>query len=246
MTGKGLLQIAMAVSLALASELALGLNVAPSAQAQFKPPNIGAPRTTAGGAIRSGSCFAEKTPLKALVPPTNIGLTTESHPTFFLYLPKTVAQSAEFVLRDADQKDVYRAMVPLSGQSGLVSFRLPDDAPELQEGKEYEWFFNVICKPSDRLQDYFVTAWVQRVQPDEKLAESLKTVANRQRPNLFAQAGIWQDTLTVLTELRRGNPADSSLMNEWNELLKSQGLSQVSQVSGGKPANPLVVGNRPN
>lgn len=243
MTGKGLLQIGIAVSLALASELALGLNGAPSAQAQFNPPNIGAPRTTAGGAIRSGSCITEKNSLIALVPPTKIALTTESHPTFFFYLPKTVAQSAEFVLKDADDKDVYRAKVPLSG-SGLVSLRMPDDAPELQEGKDYQWYFNVICKPSDRLQDNFVTAWVQRVKPDEKLTQSLKTVSNRQRPNLFAQAGIWQDTLMLLTELRRANPTDPSLVSEWDALLKSQGLSLVSQVSGGKPANPLVIDTR--
>ncbi len=240
MTGKGLLQIGVAVSLALASELALGLNMAPSAQAQFKPPNIGAPRTTAGGAIRSGSCITENTSLMALVPPSKIALTTESHPTFFFYLPKTVAQSAEFVLKDADDKDVYRAKVPLSG-SGLVSFRMPDDAPALQEGKDYQWYFNVICKPSDRLQDSFVTAWVQRVKPGETLTQSLKTASNRQRPNLFAQAGIWQDTLTLLTELRRANPTDPSLTSEWDALLKSQGLSQVTQISGGKPANPLMV-----
>ena len=240
MTVKGLLQIGMAVSLALASELALGLNAAPSAQAQFKPPNLGAPRTTAGGAVRSGSCLTEKMSLMALVPPTKIALTTEAHPTFFFYLPKTVAQSAEFVLKDVDDKDVYRAKVPLS-KTGLVSFRLPEDAPALEEGKDYQWYFNVICKPSDRLQDSFITAWVQRVKPNETLAQSLKTAATRQRPNLFAQAGIWQDTLTTLAELRRANPTDASLMSEWDALLKSQGLSQVAQASGGKPANPLVA-----
>lgn len=239
MTVKGLLQIGIAVSLALASELALGLNAAPSAQAQFKPPNLGAPRTTAGGAVR-GSCVQGKTPLLALVPPEKIALTTESHPTFFFYLPRTVAQSGEFVLKDADDKDVYRTNVPLS-KSGLVSFRLPDDAPPLQEGKDYQWYFNVICKPSERVQDTFVTAWVQRVKPNETLAQSLKTTSTRQRPNLFAQAGIWQDTLTTLAELRRANPTDFSLVSEWDALLKSQGLSQVAQASGGKPANPLVA-----
>lgn len=240
MTVKGLLQIGMAVSLALASELALGLNAAPSAQAQFKPPNLGAPRTTAGGAIRSGSCVVEKTGLMALVPPTKIGLTTESHPTFFFYLPRTVAQSGEFVLKDADDKDVYRAKVPLS-KTGLVSFRLPEDAPELQEGKDYQWYFNVICKPSDRLQDTFISAWVQRVKPNEGLQQSLKTASSRQRMMEFAEAGIWQDTLAVLTELRRANPMDASLTKQWDEILASQGLSQVSQASEGKPANPLAV-----
>ncbi|MBW4578394.1 MAG: DUF928 domain-containing protein [Tildeniella nuda ZEHNDER 1965/U140] len=222
----------IALSLTLAT-VAIGLSWASPTQAQFKPPNRGVPKTTAGGATRSGSCIKERTPLTVLVPSSKIGLTTESHPTVFLYLPKTTAQAAEFVLKDVDDNDVYRTPIVLPGKPGVVSFRLPADAAPLEVGKDYQWFFNVVCQPNDRLRDDFVTAWIQRIEPNQSLTSALKTAVPRKRPNIYAQAGIWQDTLTTLSELRRTNPTDRTLTNEWSALLKSVGLGQI-------PGDPTV------
>lgn len=245
-TQRGTLHTVIALSLALVTELTIGLNFTPAARAQFKPPNLGVPRTTAGGATRSGTyCVAEKTGLTALVPPSKISLTTQARPTFFLYLPKTTAQVAEFTLKDANEEDVYRTTIPLTGQSGLVSFQLPSTAPTLEVGKDYQWFFNVVCQPSDRLRDDFVTAWMRRVQPEESLVNALKNASARQRPNVYAQAGIWQDTLTTLTELRRIRPNDSTLSLEWNNLLRSVGLSQIPQAASGPPIGQLTMGSSP-
>ncbi len=241
MTQKGSLQSAIALSLALVTELTIGLNFASSAQAQFKPPNLGTLKTTAGGATRSGTCTMEKTALTALVPTSKLALTTEGRPTFFLYLPKNSAQSAEFTLKDADERDIYRTTIPLAGRSGLVSFQLPASAPALEKGKDYQWYFSVICQPSDRLRDDFVTAWIRRVDPNPDLVSTLKSVSARQRPNVYAQAGIWQDTLAALTELRRTRPTDATLSDEWNSLLKSVGLSQISQVAGSPAVDPLTT-----
>jgi hypothetical protein len=243
MTQKLSFQTVTIFSLALMAELALGLVLGTSAEAQFRPPNRGAPRTTAGGATRSGSCITEKAALTALVPKSKLALTTEARPTFFLYLPKTNAQSAEFTLKDVDENDIYRTTIPLTGQSGAVSFQLPADAPALEVGKDYQWFFNVVCQPSDRLRDDFVTAWIQRVEPDQTLLSALNSAAPRQRPNIYAQAGIWQDTLAALTTLRRNRPSDPTLTEEWNSLLRSVGIEQVP---GGPPVGQLSLETRPS
>lgn len=230
--------------LTLLAELTLGLSWTIPAQAQFVPPNLGAPKTTAGGATRSGSCVVGKTSLIALVPNSKIkpvgriGLTTQERPTIFVYLPKTNAQSAEFILKDVEEEDVYRTTVPISGQQGVVGFKLPADAPALEVNKDYQWFFNVICQPSDRLRDVFVSAWIKRVEPNTTLMNGLKNSKPRQRPNLYAQAGIWQDTLTALSELRRSSPSDKTVTDEWNTLLKSIGLGDVP---GGPPNGQLSL-----
>ncbi len=224
---KRLAQTWIALSLALVTELAIGLGWVTSVQAQFKLPNRGAPKTTAGGATRSGSCISEKTPLTVLVPSTKLGLTTEARPTFFLYLPKTKAQSAEFTLKDSNEEDVYRTMIPLSSKTGVVSFQLPANAPELKLDTNYQWFFSIVCQPSDRLRDSFAAAWIQRIAPDKSLVTALKQATPRQRPNVYAQAGIWQDTLATLAELRRVRPTDSTLAIEWERLLKSVGLGEI-------------------
>lgn len=188
----------------------------------------------------------EKTALTALVPTdTRMSLTTQERPAFFLYLPRNNAQLAEFTLKDTSEKDVFRTTIPISNQSGLLSFQLPSNAPKLEAGKEYQWFFNVICQPSDRLRDDFITARIRRVQPDATLSTALRTASVRQRPNVFAQSGIWQDALAALTELRRTRPTDATLGDEWNSLLRSVGLTPIVQVAGGPPVGQLTLGSTP-
>lgn len=238
--------------------LSIGLSWGFPSQVQagpFKAPNIGTPTATAGGATRSGTCVAGKTSLIALVPldekqpsvgnRTNndrhagrIGLTTKERPTFFVYLPATNAQTAEFILKDVDEEDVYRTSIPLSGQQGVVAFQLPEDSPVLELNKDYQWYFNVICQPSDRLRDVFVTAWVRRVQPKESLLTALKNSNPRQHPIAYAQHGIWQDTLATLTELRQQRPSDATVTEEWNEFLKAVGLGKIP---GGPPKGQLSL-----
>jgi hypothetical protein len=202
----------------------------PAAQAQFKPPNRGAPSNTAGGATRGNSfCVTGKTPLTVLVPSSHIGLTTTAHPTFFVYVPPTSAKSAEFVLQDAKDNDIYRTTVELTGTPGIVSLSLPETAPPLEMGKDYLWYFSIVCQPKDRLEDVFVSAWVQRVQPTKAVVDTLKRVAPRDRPGVYAKASYWYDTLSTLAELRRSKPNDASLNSDWTQLLNSVGLSKVAK-----------------
>jgi hypothetical protein len=244
-TQKGFVRTGLA--LAIAAGLAIGCSSLAPAQAQFKARPRGAPSGSAGGASRSGSCVADKTPLTVLAPfaktdqgdqKGQIGLTTEAHPTFFLYLPNNKAQVAEFALKDSKDNDVYRTMIALPKKPGVVSFQLPADAPKLEIGKDYQWFFSLVCQPTDRLRDAFTDAWIQRVAPDPVLITALKRATPRQRPNVYAQAGIWQDTLATLVDLQRTRPNDASLKEEWNRLLQSVGLGQIQ---GGPPSGQLSL-----
>ena len=202
----------------------------PAAQAQFQPPDRGAPSTTAGGATRgSGFCVTSKMPMTVLVPSSRIGLTTKARPTFFVYIPPTSAKSAEFVLQDAQDNEIYRTTIELPSISGIVSLSLPETAPSLKVDQDYLWQFSVICQPNDRFKDVFVSAWVQRVKPTKTVTDTLKRVAPRDRPNVYAQASFWYDSLSSLAELRRSKPNDASLTRSWTQLLNSVGLNKVSR-----------------
>jgi hypothetical protein len=206
----------------------------------FKPPNRDAPQTTAGGASRNGSCVSTAPPLTLLIPETKIGLTTLARPTFLVYLPNTTAKSAEFVLRDINDKDVYRTLIQLPATPGIFRFSLPEQAPGLEVDKDYRWFFSMICRPNDRLEDVFASGWVQRVQPTRKLATALfLNPPSREQVALYAESSYWYDSLALLAELRQKQPNDAELKANWLRMLKSVGLAEVAdQPLLNPPAKP--------
>jgi len=199
---------------------------------RFKPPKVGAPGNRSGGASRGNNCGLERKSLKAVLPVSNFGLTVAEYPSFFVYVPQKSTQLAEFELREENNnKAVYKTKVIVSATPGIVTINLPADksVPPLKIGKNYHWFFSIICDPQDRSEDLFVEGWVQRIKPSPTLVSQLQKAAPRDRPAIYAEAGIWHETLTTLTALRSSAPNDLTLVADWAELLESVGLSKIAQ-----------------
>jgi len=85
----------------------------------------------------------------ALIPETNIGLTLDEYPTFFVYLPAMVGKRAEFWLTTEDGDIVYETTFTLLDSNGIISVNLPDDdiTPPLAVGKKYQWSVAIILDP---------------------------------------------------------------------------------------------------
>ncbi|MBD1880824.1 MULTISPECIES: DUF928 domain-containing protein [unclassified Coleofasciculus] len=205
---------------------------------RFRLPRVGAPKTREPGASRgSSSCAAQGKSLMALLPSTNVGLTVAARPTLFVAVPKTSAQDAEFILYDGEtsQQVIYETTLPIPSTGGVVSVSLPQkDAPSLVAGKKYRWSLSMICDAEDRGADISVEGWIQRVQPNVALRNDLKKAAPRDRPAIYAEAGMWLDTLSSLADLRNANPSDFTLETDWKDLLKLVNLGTVAE-------EPLVV-----
>ncbi|MEB3337918.1 MAG: DUF928 domain-containing protein, partial [Leptolyngbyaceae bacterium] len=192
---------------------------------KFKLPKRAAPVAGVVGGATRNFCVAGNLPLATLTPPNRLGLTTGSRPTFYLHVPQTSAKSAELVIKDINNQDVYRTSFPLDrNTSGIMSVQLPESAPPLEVNQYYRWYFSLVCRPSDRLEDVFVSAWVQRIEPDRGLAQALQQTNVRQRASLYAENGVWYDALSSLVQLRRLNPNDPKVTTEWSEFLESVGL----------------------
>ena len=199
---------------------------------RFKPPKVGAPDNRSGGASRGSNCSSNQKSLKALLPAGKLGLTVAEYPTFFVYVPESSTQLAEFELREENNnKVVYKKRFIVPATSGVVNFSLGADKtlPPLKVGKNYHWMFSIICDSQDRSEDFFIEGWVQRVEPSPTLLSDLQKAAPRDRPALYAAAGIWHETLTTLTDLRYSSPKDLTLVADWVELLESVGLSKIAK-----------------
>jgi len=223
-------RLSRGVAIALLSAMTYG-TMAPMALAQYNPPaDLGLPERREPGGTRGGcpsglgggSEPMAGPSLTPLVPQQNhFGQTVSPYPTFYWYVPEITAQSAEFVLMDDDDNEVYTTKFQLdpNHKGGLVSLSLPDKAglPPLEVGQTYRWYFSLICDEFDRGTDIFTDGWVRRVDPPtETLATS----------NDYAQAGIWFEALELLAEDRRAQSGTTDLA--WQELLTSVGLGGLT------------------
>jgi Domain of Unknown Function (DUF928) len=200
----------------------------------FKTPNRGAPSSTAGGATR-GSCDKLSKQITPILPKEKLGLTLSERPTFFVNLPKAAAKNAEFLLlateNDISTEVVYEATVNLPEQPGIMAYTLPDNAPALETGKRYRWFLSVPCNADESEAKATVDGWVERTESNVTLSKQLETAEVSKRPEVYAQAGIWYETLASLVQQRCNNPNDAKIKEDWRKLFQYAGLSNLASES---------------
>lgn len=195
------------------------------------PPDQDAPSgRRQGGASRCSDCENNVLPLTALVPGDRsksfLALTALEYPTFWFYVPASSGdRPVEFVLQDEQDNYIYKTTFATSGTpAGIISIPLPPTARPLEIGKQYHWTLSI----QERSNSVFVQGFVQRVALNSTLMSQLKVATPKERIALYAANGIWQDTLTLLAELRRSHPQDYTLAPEWVNLLRSVGLDNIA------------------
>lgn len=177
--------------------------------------------------------FTPPIPLTALMPESNLGVTTVAHPTFFWYLPPTSIQQAEFVLLDANERPLYRTKISIKGRSGILSLKLPVQAAALKVDQPYRWQFELLTDTEEdqRSGNPSVAGWIIRIKPDTQLLNRLQVATLRDRPAIYAQQGIWHETLTSLEALACAMPQDQTINGDWQELMRSVQLPKIAQAT---------------
>lgn len=202
------------------------------ARVTFEPPGEGKPDDTAGGASRGDGCPQEQLAvgqcITALTPAIKNTLTVLEHPTFFVYLPQTSAKEIFFGLVDENNNSHYQIKVPISSKSGILSFKLPDNAPPLEIGKNYRWTFIIVGEKGLRPDSSGVRGEIRRITPSAELMSQLQNQPLLERAALYGKNGIWYDMLASLAEARREEPGNATLASTWQELLKSAGLEAIA------------------
>ncbi|HIK57425.1 MAG TPA: DUF928 domain-containing protein [Synechococcales cyanobacterium M55_K2018_004] len=217
-----------------------GFPIAALAQG-FIPPNRGLPGRREGGGTR-GDCQVREA-LVSLTPEfesdrpgqkINYSVTLSERPTLYWYLPAHQAQEVEFLLLDDSGNEVYRHTTPLiqAGttvpQAGIISVTLPATVAPLALNRNYQWFLSLVCDPQDRAADITSEGWITRMAPEPALAQRLQAATASDRPQLYRDAGIWQDALMALAVLHRDQPSNAQIAAEWTSLLRSVGLERLA------------------
>ena len=211
-------------------------NSAKTFKVTFNPPGDKRPQNSRGGASRTiGQCInqAENSdaPFAPLLPAESQGLTVASHPTVLAYLPETTAQKALFSWQDEDRNDHYQTIVPIQNQGGIISLTLPEDAPPLEVGKNYQWALAVMCNGRLQPDSPVIQGQIQRITMELALSDRLKDADTLETAAIYGEAGIWYETVATLAKLKLSQPNNDSLTANWQELLTSVGLEKIAGTS---------------
>ena len=208
---------------------------------RFRPPEgIGRPPTFGGG-TRSPACYEGEelpdpvlTPIIPVIesPQGDVGLTVSARPEFFVYVPPTLAEEVEFVLRDDEWNDVYRQQLLLSGDGRMVRVKFPETEKQLEVDRVYTWYFALICPPDERglRQEVHVVGWIRRISPEASLEARLRGISEGDRPRIYAENGIWYDAVSSLAAQLRTNPSSAGVLQQWKDLLESAGLANIARL----------------
>lgn len=224
-----------------------------------KPANRGAPGDRKGAGTRGDDCpLVNKPELTALVPlmqinrkpnqqeTTNssskdlsskkvaLGLTTLEYPSFWFYFPykSNDIKSLKFVLLDDNNNPVTKEPISINlpDKPGAVNISLPKTEKPLEIDRYYHWYFLVDCNPESGSEDTAVEGLVKRVSPKPDLQRQLQAATTtKQKVAIYARSGIWQDAITLLAQLRREKPQDTTLLTDWQDLLQSIDLENIAR-----------------
>lgn len=223
------------VGIATVSLLSL-LPQAAIAQLNFVAPEL--PGTAVRQASPGRCALSSGSPLTALLPQTNAGITLKSQPDLFVYVPRNNAQYGEIQVSEAASGaviltaglDLPPSVAPGDFQYGPALARVTLTGATLAPDTVYRWQITLVCDSGDRTQDVAVSGLLLRAGEaylsglDADVPSALATEPPADALSRYAAAGLWHDLLGQLFDLAAQDPSYSATLSA---LLSAQGLGAI-------------------
>jgi hypothetical protein len=221
---------------------------APAASAPiFVPRSRSAPQARIGGATRSaGSAL----PAIEVLAPRSVGLTLESQPVLYWYLPEPTDHRVDLtVLSDAAVRPLLETTIETPKRAGVQRIRLADHGLTLQTGVDYQWFIAIVEDAERRAHDQIAGGAIARIDVPADLAPKLATAGIAQRPFVLAEGGIWYDAVDALSQRIAAAPGDAGLRGQRAALLEQVGLEETARaeraIAAGESGSTPSAGRTP-
>ena len=196
------------------------------------PPEAGTPTPTGGTGSRGGCVnIPDRPPLAALVGQPHLMLTTSDRPVFWIYVPYSPKEAPSgFLSLQQGDNAIYETTFDLTSTPGVVGIPLPESAPSLVAGQEYDWFMDINCVAAVEEETQVsnnsgnspgsLDGVVRRTEVSDALARDL----NQAQTGLdivaaYGRHHIWYDWLTELARLRLDMTSNLELVNTWTTVL---------------------------
>jgi len=194
---------------------------------KFLPPSTGGAASVrvSGGSRGSGD---DAVTLDVLAPDP-VGITTEEQPSLFWFQSKPANARFELtLLQENKPKPLVQVMVERSTKAGIQQLKLADQGVKLAPGIEYQWVVALVKDPDNRSLDQVASGAIKRIEASAELKEKLAKATPATKAGIYAEAGIWYDALTVLSDQIQAQPANKALRDTRADLLEQVGLKAVA------------------
>lgn len=192
----------------------------------YKPLYANAPKVRVDGRVR-GTDDALLT--LTVLAPEHVGLTTKEHPSLFWYQSK--AAKTKFELTISETKSVSPLLEVKLSQvpaDGIQRVRLADYKVSLLPGVEYRWSVAMVVDEENRSKDIVASGVIKRVEPAKSLEKRLPGAPDTELPFIYADEGIWYDSLETLSDLIDKQPQDKGLHEERAVYFMQVGLHEAA------------------
>jgi hypothetical protein len=194
------------------------------------------PRQSAGGASRAGGLesqcggFSKANKLNKMMPITpsgmeKVNLTTDSHPNFYVYVPKTGAKQGFFSVMGLDNDFEYQTFLDLPEKEGVMQISLPKSVAGIEMSKNYRWSFVMICNEYLEPDSPLVDGQIKRVALTQEIGDH---VSSQEKAAIYGNQGVWVDALDSLANLVNEQPNSTESQATWNHFLSSVGLDAIA------------------
>jgi Domain of Unknown Function (DUF928) len=201
-----------------------------SAAAANIPVYVPPPRSAPGGRVGGSTRGTGMMPILSALAPDHTGLTTQEQPSLFWYLAGATTYPVELTIID-DQTIQPLLERRLSGpiQPGVQRVRLADYGVRFSPGVPYRWSVALVVDPDSRSRDNIAGGTIERIALPKALRAKLDGAGKTNAPSIYAEAGLWYDALTAISDLINAAPHDPALQQQRASLLEQVGLRDIAE-----------------
>lgn len=194
---------------------------------EYKPPRRGAPAGRLAGGTRG---TGDRLPFVCVLSPEHIGLTTREQPSLYWFISQPTSYPIEFtIIPSWGIRPLLETPLKPPVQPGVQSIRLVEYDVRLEPGVKYKWFVALVPNGDRRSKDIITGGEIELIKLSEALRARLKQANKAEAVHIYAEAGIWYEALTFISELIEDAPDNSLFRKQRASLLRQVGLPQVSQ-----------------
>jgi hypothetical protein len=161
--------------------------------------------------------------------PEHVGLTTKEQPSLFWYQSKAAKTRFELTIMEAKGVEpILEVKLHNPSIDGIQRLRLSDYSARLKPAVEYRWTVAMIVDPDNRSRDVVASGVIRRVEPPTNLKNRLAKSSPAEVAFVYADEGIWYDSLEALSDEIENQPQNKGLHEQRAVFFLQVGLKEAA------------------